>query len=224
MCDADNTSESVPQQETDEVPSLSETLNQLMHLVRARIPDDPFGEKAFSRLCSEAVAPILDSIGLLRELFESKIQSDEIRERAYEKLYRELEMYKDDFVERRMRETYTDLLLFYDSMQKEVRLAKSREERSEDSTNGEVLEHLLEELMELISRRGLDRIDTTSNRFDSTCQRAVRVVSTSRPDEDGTVDHVVKDGFTKDGKVIRPQAVVVRRFEQTVELSSSADA
>ncbi len=59
---------------------------------------------------------IHEKLDVLIAMFEEKIEYDEAKDKAFNKLYEELDMFKNDFVDRRMKEVYADLLLLYDNI------------------------------------------------------------------------------------------------------------
>jgi len=149
-------------------------------------------------------------------MFADKIQYDEQKEKAFSKLYDELDSFKRDFVERRMKEAYTDLILLYDNIKNYT--GDDDVMREEGALARRYLGYVMEELTEVLARRGIEPIcagpgvSPTAGAFDPQFQRAIRTVPAESPDEDGCVVRVVKDGFAKDGKVLRPQSVIVARW------------
>jgi len=151
-------------------------------------------------------------------MFADKIQYDDQKEKAFSKLYDELDSFKRDFVERRMKEAYTDLILLYDNIKNYS--ADDDVMREEGALARRYLGYVMEELTEVLARRGIEPIcagpgvGLTAGAFDPRFQRAIRTAPAEYPDEDGCVVRVVKDGFTKDGKVLRPQSVIVARWTE----------
>lgn len=145
----------------------------------------------------------------LISMFEEKIQYDEGKDKAFNKLYEELEMFKNDFVERRMKEVYTDLFLLYDNVKSYI--MRDDVQAPENEVARECLEYALEEVLEVLYRRGIELVAFESDTFNPKCQRALYVEHADSPEKDGKVVRVVKDGFIKDDKILRHQMVVVAR-------------
>ncbi|MBP7892256.1 MAG: nucleotide exchange factor GrpE [Firmicutes bacterium] len=151
-------------------------------------------------------------------MFADKIQYDDQKEKAFSKLYDELDSFKRDFVERRMKEAYTDLILLYDNIKNYT--GDDDVMKEEGALARRYLGYVMEELTEVLARRGIEPIcagpgvSPTAGAFDPQFQRAIRTVPAESPDEDGCVVRIVKDGFTKDGKVLRPQSVIVARWTE----------
>lgn len=168
------------------------------------------------RIAAE-VGAIQSKLDQLIAMFTDKIQYDDQKEKAFSRLYDELDSFKRDFVERRMKEAYTDLILLYDNIKNYT--SSDDVAGEEGSLARRYLGYAMEELTEVLARRGIEPIAAgpgvnQASSFDPQLQRAIRTAPASCPDEDGCVVRVVKDGFTKDGKVFRPQSVIVARWTQ----------
>jgi len=183
-----------------------------------RAHDPGPGEPAGHAVIAAEIAAAQSKLDQLIAMFADKIQYDDQKEKAFSRLYDELDSFKRDFVERRMKEAYTDLILLYDNI---------KNYNGDDDVMGEegalarrYLGYVMEELTEVLARRGIEPIfarpgvNSASGSFDPQFQRAIRTLPAESPDEDGCVVRVVKDGFTKDGKVLRPQSVIVARWTE----------
>jgi molecular chaperone GrpE len=193
----------------------------------ARVPESQPEPGPGQSICyAGTTADIAVAQGKLDQLiamFADKIQYDDQKEKAFSRLYDELDSFKRDFVERRMKEAYTDLILLYDNIKNYT--GDEDVMREEGALARKYLGYVMEELTEVLARRGIEPIfagpgvSPSGGSFDPHLQRAIRTVPAESPDEDGCVVRVVKDGFTKDGKVLRPQSVIVARW---MEPSGSA--
>jgi len=186
-------------------------------------PEPGPGQAACHAGITEEIAAAHGKLDQLIAMFADKIQYDDQKEKAFSKLYDELDSFKRDFVERRMKEAYTDLILLYDNIKNYT--GDDDVMREEGALARRYLGYVMEELTEVLARRGIEPIcagpgvSPTAGAFDPQFQRAIRTVPAESPDEDGCVVRVVKDGFTKDDKVLRPQSVIVARW---MEPSGSA--
>jgi molecular chaperone GrpE len=176
--------------------------------IEVDVSEELVGEDEVGSAASQTPS-IHEKLDALISMFEEKIQFDEGKDRAFNKLYGELEMFKNDFVERRMKEVYTDLLLLYDNVKSYIMRDDVQAPGNEVARR--CLEYALEEVLEVLYRRGIELVSLESDTFDPRCQRALYVEGASSSEEDGKVVRVVKDGFIKDDKVLRHQMVVVAR-------------
>ncbi|HON41581.1 MAG TPA: nucleotide exchange factor GrpE [Bacillota bacterium] len=164
------------------------------------------------------IAAAQGKLDQLIAMFADKIQYDDQKEKAFSRLYDELDSFKRDFVDRRMKEAYTDLILLYDNIKNYT--GDDDVMKEEGALARRYLGYVMEELTEVLARRGIEPIfagpgvSPNAGSFDPQFQRAIRTVPAESRDEDGRVVRVVKDGFTKDGKVLRPQSVIVARWTE----------
>ena len=67
--------------------------------------------------------------------------------------------------------------------------------------------------MELLYRRDVLPQENSPN-FDPQKQRAIQVVPTSDPSQDQTVEKILKRGFSRAGRTLRAEEVVVHRYQE----------
>lgn len=161
---------------------------------------------ANSELTLDALA---EELGSVREGLEGLARRDEIQKQAFDALYEELRQYKEDFIFQMEKPLLLDLLLFYDSLnwfQQSLLLQEMSPEVTADS-----FQYLLDEFLELLYRRDVLPSETRT-RFDKRFQKAVKVVTTDEAELDYQVQEVVKRGFGRSGRTLRPEEVVVYRY------------
>ena len=169
------------------------------------VEEDEVGSVASPSPC------IHEKLDALISMFEEKIQYDEGKDKAFNKLYEELDMFKNDFVERRMKEVYTDLFLLYDNVTSYVQRDDVQAPKNEVAR--ECLEYVIEEILEVLYRRGIERIIVDGDAFDPQLQRALKVEPAENPDGNGKVVRVIKAGFMKENAILRHETVVVARWK-----------
>ena len=131
------------------------------------------------------------------------------RKRA--KLYEELRTYKDNFLLSAQKPLFRDILLLYDAVSRAQRRFADGEEQVSRDEAVKALQDIIDEILEVLYRRDIERIDEQPDRLDIDFQKPVRRIETDDPNEDKTVESVVRDGFRMDGALLRPQEVVVKR-------------
>ena len=144
----------------------------------------------------------------LYELFkvvESRLSYDETKEKAFDRLYAELEELKQDREFEQMRPFITDLILLFD------RLDHMRSEPLGTDGGSPIVESILGELLEILSRRGVTMTPPTEH-FDPTFQHALGTEKTSNQGKNNCIARIVRRGFRYNAKVLRHEEVFVYRF------------
>ncbi len=155
-------------------------------------------------MSSSTEAKVDELLALMRE----RASRDDGQQRAFDALYEELKQYKEDFIFQAEKPFLLDLLLFYDSLSW-FHQSLQRREMSPDVIN-DSFQYLLDEFLELLYRR--DVVPAESNeRFDRKLHKAVRVAPAPSPAEDWMIEAVLKRGFLRNEKVLRPEEVSVYR-------------
>lgn len=143
---------------------------------------------------------------------EARLADDRVREAAFEKLYGELKDYKEDFLRVAERPLLLDLCMLYDSMsffQQRLREDLGKAERAEALADSFQL--LVDELLEVLYRRDVVPMEPAT-RFDPAMHRAVQLQAAAGPDDDNRVAQVLKRGFLRDDKPLRPEEIAVYRW------------
>lgn len=156
---------------------------------------------------------LLSAIQELRTDLDGQGRREEVQAKALEQLYQELRQYKDDFIYQSEKPLLLDLLLFYDSLTW-FQGALIRKEMSPEVV-ADSFQYLIDELLEVLYRR--DVVMTESREvFDRETQKAIKLVHTADPKADYRVQQVLKRGFVRGGRSLRPEEVVLARFRGEV--------
>ena len=151
---------------------------------------------------------IENTIQDIQQMVASRLQSDEAKDRAFDQLYEELKQYKDDFVFQAEKPLLLDLLLFYDSMNW-FQESLVKQETSPDVI-ADSFQYLLDEFLELLYRRDVNPMEALES-FDRTVHKAVKVEPTDNDAEDYKIKRVLKRGFSRAGRVLRAEEVIISR-------------
>ncbi|MEZ6185555.1 MAG: nucleotide exchange factor GrpE [Planctomycetota bacterium] len=147
----------------------------------------------------------------IAEAYQRVTQVSKRKEQAYDQLYEELRTYKDNFLLSAQKPLFRDILLLYDAVSRAQRRFADGEEQVSRDEAVKALQDIIDEILEVLYRRDIERIDEQPDRLDIDFQKPVRRIETDDPNEDKTVESVVRDGFRMDGALLRPQEVVVKR-------------
>ena len=142
-------------------------------------------------------------------LLKERFRHEDTQQKAFDTLYEELRQYKEDFLFQAEKPFLLDLLLFYDSLNW-FHASLQRRDMSPDVV-ADSFQYLMDEFLELLYRR--DVVPTEgSDRFDRKVHKAVRVAPAANQADDWKVEAVLKRGFIRNDKVLRPEEVSVFRF------------
>ena len=103
-----------------------------------------------------------------------------------------------------------DLLLFYDSLNWFQRSLVNKE--MSPDVIADSFQYLIDEMLELLYRRDVLPMEGRA-RFDRKTQKVVKTASAGSKAEDYAIHQVLKRGFTRAGRVLRAEEVVVKRYD-----------
>jgi molecular chaperone GrpE len=157
-----------------------------------------------SDLC-ERLDRLEQTLQTITQAFQQRLRYDEAKEVAFNRLYAELDEQRRKLANEPVKPILRDLILLYDHVVEAIR------------SPGEgvaAIEFIQAGLLEVLSRANVDPIEVTESRFDRSQQCVARVERTAEPAQDWMVVEVLKQGFRLGDVVLRPQHVVVQRFQQ----------
>ena len=161
---------------------------------------------------NESFRKVSHQIGELRRSITDRVENeDRVREQAFNSLYDELKQYKEDFMFKAEKPLLLDLLLFYDSLNW-FQESLIKQEMSPDVI-ADSFQYLIDEFLEVLYRRDVTPIDQTEQ-FDRKLHKAVKIQDIEDESLDYSIAQVLKRGFVRDEKLLRPEEVVINRHRQ----------
>lgn len=157
---------------------------------------------------------LAEELAEVRKTVADTIANDKVKERAFDQLYAELKQYKDDFLFKAEKPLLLDLLLFYDSLNW-FQESLVKQEMSPDVI-ADSFQFLIDEFLEVLYRRDVMPIEE-SDTFDRRVHKAVKVSKTDDVDLDYKIAQVLKRGFHRAEKLLRPEEVVIHRLTDADE-------
>ena len=145
----------------------------------------------------------------LRQLFEDKIREDAARGELFEKLYRDLANYRDDFLFNHViRRVLIDLIRLFDRVDELVKEGATEQIKEQDR-----LAHIASfrtEILQALRRQDVNLIEDGPAVFDENVQEAIDTAA--RGEDDQKIVALVRRGFRYRGRVLRPECVIIGRF------------
>lgn len=153
---------------------------------------------------------LAEDMSSIKEFVSQQGQRDGIQQKAFDQLYEELKQYKEDFIFQMEKPLLLDLLLFYDSLNW-FQQSLVKQEMSPDVI-ADSFQYLIDEFLELMYRRDVLPMETTEQ-FNREHQKAIKIVPTDDAAMDYRVQQVLKRGFSRAGRALRAEEVVVHRLK-----------
>lgn len=146
----------------------------------------------------------------LSELVQNRLAYDRAKEEAFDRLYAELEPLKSNAAFEQLRPLYFDLILLFDRIEN---ICQSMQQMSnQDGNTLSLFRSLSDELVEILYRREIEVISSSSSAFDPSTQRAISLEPTPLEGEAGRIAKIVRRGFRYRNRIIRAEEVIVKKF------------
>ena len=149
----------------------------------------------------------------IKEIIESRLEYDDVKEKAFDKLYEEMRRQKEvfDLLDRTLKPVLSDLLLLHDSMKKFGSILLNQSIITEGVIQN--YKYIEEEMTAILYRQDVLPIDANSEEiFNSKIHKVAKIEGTERKEDDFKIVNILRDGFVWRDKVLRPQEVVIKRF------------
>ncbi|MFE7744793.1 nucleotide exchange factor GrpE [Nocardia sp. NPDC057455] len=134
-------------------------------------------------------------VAQLRDLFHRRLLEDKAKNRALDDLHEQLALARGGFAEQLLAPLFRELLMLVD------RVASLHDEHDE------VLVSIVDELHEVLERRGVRRVPARAD-FDPDIHEAVAAAEAPGRSP-GSVLQIVRPGYVMGARLLRPEQVVV---------------
>lgn len=180
------------------------------------------------------VAPLAECAGAMRDDAQSRLTADQQKLASMDaNLAAQTDLLKsshnllvdiegkiakmsDEAVGRAMRPVLIDLILLYDSLQQARTWVSSSAQLPKEAFDDR-LGVLEAELLEILLRRDVQRLEETGTKLDRQRHRAVKTVAAANPEEDNRIREVVRAGFAAGERVLRPADVVISKYDAVLK-------
>lgn len=171
-------------------------------------------ERELVAIGTDELRVISDRLDQLRRLFEARGSEAEQREQWATQLISQLTEYRDDFVFKNiLGKVFRDLIQLHDTLGQTLDAATYHALAKEDVIAR--LQSLHRQLLRIFDRQGIEQIETDGRtQFDETEQEAIDARPVDRPEDDGIVLESARCGFRYGTRLLRPESVVVGRYER----------
>ena len=158
----------------------------------------------------EALRKLTLELAELRKMVNDRLANDRVREKAFDQLYEELKQYKEDFLLQAEKPLLLDLLLFYDSLSWFQESLVKRE--ASPDVIADSYQYLLDDFLEVLYRRDVMPTPEAAT-YDKRVHKVVKVQETDEREAHDRVVQVLKRGFARHDKPLRPEEVVIARWK-----------
>jgi molecular chaperone GrpE len=155
----------------------------------------------------ESLARLESSVDQIKALIAKRLSFDKTKEKAFERLYVDLDNQREDRIFSLVRPICFDLILLHD------RLVNALRDKEEAIVDSEFMVSVIEELIEILARQGVDIINSTSEIFDPSQQQAIGIDVAMTPVDHNRVSSVVRKGFRHGSRVIRAEEVTILSYD-----------
>lgn len=154
---------------------------------------------------------VLQKIDHIQQLIEKRITYDEGKENLIRCLAEDMKIYRDDWLKQQKRPIILDMVMFYDSMEIAIKNLEEQDELTVEWFHG-LLSALQDELLEVLARQDVYPFDEHPPFLDRRLHRTISLESTEYPEENNAVSRIVCTGFTWGDRVLRPENVVIKKY------------
>jgi hypothetical protein len=164
----------------------------------------------------ENIENINIKVDIMKELFTKKIQSMEFEKETTDRLYNELQEYKNNLYFQLIKPIVTSLISIRESMKKGL---KNFEEISKEE-KFKIFESYIEEIEIILENNDVEIYETdieTDSYVDLKKQKIIKKITTPYEQLHGKIENILSSGYMYKGKIISPEKVEVNIYKKPVE-------
>ena len=164
----------------------------------------------------ENIEDINGKVEILNNLFLKKIQSIEFEKKTTDKLYKELQEYKNDMYFQLIKPIVMSLVSIRESMKKNLKSfgAMSEEEKSE------ILQSYIEEVEIILENNDIEIYETNMENdsyVDVKKQKIIKKIEIPYEQLHGKIENILSSGYKYKDKIISPEKVEVNIYKKPEE-------
>lgn len=159
-----------------------------------------------------SLAEMQQRMQVMEQAMVEKLSFQTDMRRMYDQLYEEMEQYKQEFITRNFQQPLIrDLLVLYDNIEKREKEAGSAETAAQ-------LGHVKTDLLSLLARLDVepyaDALEEKPRHFSLKLHKIVGAQPAASEAEHQQVARVVKTGFMWHNKPVRPEHIIIKKWQQ----------
>lgn len=193
--------------------NLKSEINLLKELVLKQRKDSDSQIKEIEKKIILSNDGIDNNLEKLVNSFNKRISNDFAKDKALDKLYEQLDGYRNNFVQKEIKPFIHDLILYYDRINNNLLHLES------DNINNDVISTIKmfkDELLEIFSRNGIEPMEKSEigSRFNPEKSKAIKKIETDAKDNHLMIKDILQEGFLQDNKILRPEVVIIYILKQ----------
>lgn len=152
----------------------------------------------------------------VKSLIETRLSYDETKEKTIEKLHEELKLYRDNFISQSQKPIFIDLIMLYDDFMQVLSVFEEKQDMTKDDIAAmrHNMHTIKEGLLEILYRREVTLYHKHPDFLDYKLHKTIGTVPTSIESENNQVAKIVKPGFCWNGKTLRPEEVIIKKYRK----------
>ena len=193
--------------------NLKAEINSLKELIVKQKKDSDIQTKEIEKKIIISNDDIDNNFEKLTNSFNKRIANDFAKDKALDKLYEQLDNYKNSFVQKAIKPFIHDLILYYDRINNNL---LHLENDNIDENVLSTIKMFKDELLEIFSRNGIEPMTKSEigSRFNPEKSNAIKKIKTDDENNHLTIKDILQEGFIQNNKTLRPEVVAIYTFEQ----------
>lgn len=193
--------------------NLKSEINLLKELLLKQKKDSDFQVKEIEKKIILSNDDIDNNLEKLNNGFSKRIANDFAKDKALDKLYEQLDDYKNNFIKKAINPFIHDLILYYDRINNNL-LHLESDNISENIVSS--IKMFKDELLEIFSRNGIEPMEQSEigTHFNPEKSKALKKIETDDEKNHLTIKNILQEGFLQDNKILRPEVVEIYTFRQ----------
>jgi len=145
--------------------------------------------------------------------FATRLKYDEFKDQIIDRLHAELQAYKNDLVSQIKLPIINDLVSLQDDFAKILSSSRDNISKLTPEQCLSILQDLHLYILDILEKQDVYSFQNDLPQFDPKTQQALGIATTDNPENGRIVKERLRPGFKLNEKIIRPEGVIVYRYE-----------
>jgi molecular chaperone GrpE (heat shock protein) len=148
----------------------------------------------------------------LKNLFESRLQADEVQSKALERLHDQLQDYKSNFIRQALLPLLKEIIFCFDFVADVLNQSDASPSAANAETLAKAFPHVKQMLLDILFKNDVEPYRSESEEFDRKTQQCIKTVPTDQESQDKKIASRGVIGFRLGEAIIRKEQVTVYKY------------
>jgi molecular chaperone GrpE len=186
--------------------------------------DDEVVTHDIEPITSTLLDEVNNKLSQLSDHFEASLKYDAHKDKIIDRLHEELQEYKNDLLFKATQSIINDLIQFHDDANKMINHFNQKQDNNLYNDVINIFQDFKQYILDILEKNDVFMFNNDEHIYDPKKQQVIKTKQTDNPKINKNIASILRSGFKRYDKIIRPEGVEVYVYKKENQTSISIDA